>query len=140
MTISQLSTTAAAVLGVLMLAGPAVAGQASMLNSSEASAFMGTWVISMETPRGGTRDQTVTIRDEGGKLAARLEGGRGGPTDVTDLAKDGDSLVLTFERSGRGGNTRDVVMTLTLDGEMINATQIIGDGQFSMTGTGKKQP
>ena len=89
---------AATVLGVLLLAGPAAAGQASMLDASEASAFMGTWVIAMESPRGGgTRDQTVVIRDEGGKAAARIEGGRGGALDITDIAKDGDSLILSFE-------------------------------------------
>ena len=123
---------AAAVLGVLLLAGPAMAGQASMLDSSEASAFMGTWVITIETPP-GTGEQTVTIRDEGGKVAARLEGGRGGPNDITDIAKDGDSLVLTWEVAG----PLDPVLTLTLDGEMINAT--FAGGQVSMSGTGKKQ-
>ena len=34
--------TLATVLSVLLLAGPAAAGQASMLDASEASAFMGT--------------------------------------------------------------------------------------------------
>ena len=130
-------STAAAVLGVLLLAGPASAGQVSMLDSSEASAFMGTWVITMETPR-GTREQTVVIRDEGGKVAARIEGGRGGALDITDVSKDGDSLVLALERNIQG-NTVDVVLTLTLDGEMINATQDIAGGQFTMTGSGKKQ-
>ena len=137
MTRQQLRT-AATVLGVLLLAGPAAGGQASMLDSSAASAFMGTWVISMESPRGGTFDQTLTVRDEGGKVAARLEGGRGGANDITDIAKDGDNLVLTFEREGRGG-VIDIVVTLTLDGEMLNVTQVFGGGQFSMSGTGKKQ-
>jgi len=131
--------TAATVLGVLLLAGPAAAGQASMLDASEASAFMGTWVIAMESPRGGgTRDQTVVIRDEGGKVAARIEGGRGGALDITDIAKDGDSLVLSFERSGRG-QVFPIVLTLTLDGEMINASQDIGGGRFTVSGSGKKQ-
>ena len=129
--------TAATVVGVLLLAGPTAAGQASMLDVSEASAFMGTWVITMETPR-GTNEQNVTIRDEGGKVAARVEGGRGGAIDITDISKDGDSLVLTFERSLQG-NSIDIVMTLTLDGEMIKATQDIGGGQFSMSGSGKKR-
>ena len=131
--------TAAAVLGVLLLAGPAAAGQASMLNSSEASAFMGVWVISCESPRGGTFEQTLTVRDESGKVAARIEGGRGGGNDITDIAKDGDDLVLTFERTGRGGNPSETVMTLTLDGAMINATMSVGGGQFSLSGTGKKE-
>ncbi len=131
--------TLATVLSVLLLAGPAAAGQASMLDSSEATAFMGTWVIAMENPRGGgTRDQTVVIRDEGGKAAARIEGGRGGALDITDIAKDGDSLVLSFERSGRG-QAFPIVLTLTLDGEMINASQDIGGGRFTVSGSGKKQ-
>ena len=131
--------TAATVLGVLLLAGPAAAGQASMLDASEASAFMGTWVIAMENPRGGgTRDQTVVIRDEGGKAAARIEGGRGGALDITDIAKDGDSLMLSFERSRRG-RAFPIVLPLPLDGEMINASQDIGGGRFTVRGAGKKQ-
>ena len=129
--------TAATVLGVLLLVGPPAAGQASMLDASEASAFIGTWVITMETPR-GTNEQNVTIRDEGGKVAARVEGGRGGAIDITDISKDEDSLVLTFERNFQG-NAIDIVMTLTLDGDMINATQDIAGGQFTMSGSGKKQ-
>ena len=92
-----------------------------------------------------TRHQLATAAAVFGVLllvepaAARLEGGRGGPNDVTDIAKDGDNLVLTFERSGRGGNAIDVVMTLTLDGEMINATQDVGGGRFSTSGSDKKQ-
>ena len=131
--------TAAAVLGALLLAGPAAAGQASMLNSSEASAFMGVWVISFESPRGGTFEQTLAVRDESGKVAARIEGGRGGGNDITDIAKDGDDLVLTFERTGRGGNPSETILTLTLDGSMINATMSVGGGQFSLSGTGKKE-
>lgn len=130
--------TVATVLGVLLLAGPAAAGQASMLDSVEANAFMGTWVIAFESPRGGTFDQTVMVRDEGGKVAVRIEGGRGGANDITDIAKNGDDLVLTFDREGRGG-VIDVVLTLTLDGEMMNATQSFAGGQFSMSGSGKKQ-
>lgn len=133
----QLQLTAATVLSLLVLTGPAMAGQASMLDSSEASAFMGTWVIAMESPR-GTREQTVAIRDESGKVAARLEGGRGGAIDITNIARDGDNLVLTFDRSFQG-NSIDIVLTLTVDGDMINATQDVGGGQFSSSGSGKKQ-
>ena len=140
----QHAFTAAMALSVLLLTGPAVAGQASMLDASEASGFMGTWVISMENPRGGgTRDQTVVIRDEGGKAAARIEGGRGyvdqRQLDITDIAKDGDSLVLSFERIGGRGQAFPIVLTLTLDGEMINASQDTGGGRFIVSGSGKKQ-
>ena len=54
------------------------------------------------------------------------------------ITTNGDGLVLSFERNGRRG-TIDVVMTLTLDGDMIKATQEFAGGQFSVSGTGKKQ-
>ena len=133
----RLSVTAVVVLGVMLMASPVVTGQASPLDSSEASAFMGTWVLTMETPR-GANEQTVVIRDEGGKVAATLGGGRGGQIDISDIARDGESLVLAFEREFQG-NAIDVVLTLSLDGEVINATQDIAGGQFSMTGSGKRQ-
>ena len=100
-------------------------------------AFMGTWVLTMETPR-GANEQTVVIRDEGGKVAATLGGGRGGQIDISDIARDGESLVLAFERNFQG-NAIDIVLTLRLDGEAIDATQDIAGGQFSMTGSGKRQ-
>ena len=133
----RLSVTAVVVLGVMLMASPVVTGQASPLDSSEASAFMGTWVLTMETPR-GANEQTVVIRDEGGKVAATLGGGRGGQIDISDIARDGESLVLAFEREFQG-NAIDVVLTLSLDGEVINAIQDIAGGQFSMTGSGKRQ-
>ena len=84
----------------------------------------------------------MVIRDEGGKAAARIEGGRGyvdqRQLDITDIAKDGDSLVLSFERSGRG-QAFPIVLILTLDGEMINASQDTGGGRFIVSGSGKKQ-
>lgn len=133
----RLSVTAVVVLAVMLMVSPAVTGQASSLDSSEASAFMGTWVLTMETPR-GANEQTVVIRDEAGEVAATLGGGRGGQIDISDIARDGESLVLAFERNFQG-NAIDIVLTLSLDGEVINATQDIAGGQFSMTGSGKRQ-
>ena len=72
------------------------------------------------------------------QLGGLTRGYTGGPIDITDIAKDGDSLVLSFERSFQG-NSIDIVMTLSLDGDMMNATQDIGGGQFRVSGTGKKQ-
>ena len=98
---------------------------------------MGTWVLAMETPR-GTNEQTVTISDESGKVATQLEGARGGSITVTDVAKDADSLVLSFSRSLQG-NDIDIVLTLTLEGDTMHASQDVNDGMFSMTGSGTKQ-
>ena len=54
------------------------------------------------------------------------------------MAKDAESLVLTFARNVQG-NDVSIVLTLSLDGDTMNATQDINDGMFSMTGSGKKQ-
>ena len=127
---------------VVMLAvagwvGIAGAQEASSLDASEATDYIGEWALSMETPR-GTREQTLSITDVGGKLAATLSGGRGGALDITDITKSDAGLVLAFERNMRG-NSAPVVLTLSLDGDTLNATQDVNNGRFSMSGTGKKQ-
>ena len=66
----QHAFTAAMALSVLLLTGPAVAGQASMLDASEASGFMGTWVISMESPRGHLVLTTPTLAQVAPRQAA----------------------------------------------------------------------
>ena len=130
---------AAAVFGMMLFAGSAWAGQASELAASEASEFMGTWVVSMETPRGGTNSQTIAISDDGGMVAARIEGGRGGPVSVSDISRNGDDLVLAFEREGRRGRI-EISMTLTLTGEdTVDATMSLAGGQFTRNGTGERQ-
>ena len=155
---SQQLSAMAAVVGVLLLAGPPAAGQASMLDSSAARGFMGIWVISMESPNGDTFDQTLAIWGEEGKVAAFYDGplwvpvdrGRGVPI-ITDVSKDGDNLVLTLGRRGDGGPaiwsrdgrsilyTDGVVLTLTLDGKMLNVTEEFAGGQTSLSGSGKKR-
>ncbi len=130
---------AVAVFGVMLLAGTAWAGQASELAASEASEFMGAWVVDMETPRGGTNSQTIAISDDGGMVAARIEGGRGGAVSVSDISKDGDDLVLAFEREGRRGRI-EISMTLTLTGDdTVDATMSLAGGQFTLNGTGERQ-
>ena len=119
---------------------------------------MGIWVISMESPNGDTFDQTLAIWGEEGKVAAFYDGplwvpvdrGRGVPI-ITDVSKDGDNLVLTLGRRGDGGPaiwsrdgrsilyTDGVVLTLTLDGKMLNVTEEFAGGQTSLSGSGKKR-
>jgi hypothetical protein len=113
------------------------AQQASSLATSEAKAFIGDWMLTMETPQ-GSNQQSLAIKDMGGKVAANLGGGRGGPIDISDIKKSGEDLVLTFERNIQG-NTIPIVLTLTLKGDTLTATQDIAGGQFVMNGTGKKK-
>ena len=60
----------------LALSGLVTAQEASMLDVSEATGFMGEWVLEMETPRGKV-ERNLALTDVGGKVAA-VSGGRGG--------------------------------------------------------------
>src|SRR5262245_6246461 len=82
-------------------------GQALM--SSDAKAWMGDWVLTIEGGR-GPQERTLTIKDMGGHVAGTLGGGRGGPIEIADVSKKGNDLVLKFKQTGRGGEM-DVVMT-----------------------------
>ena len=121
---------------VILVCGGALAGQeGSSLDASEAEAFLGTWMLTMETPR-GTNELQLTIMEVDGKVAAELSGGRGGSVTIHDISKSDDALVLRFERRFRG-NARPVVLTLSVTGDTLTAKQDMG--QFSMSGTGEKQ-
>ena len=132
---SRARTLVLVCLASLAWTGSLVAQEAPSLNASEAEAFLGTWVLTMETPR-GTNEQNLSVTDVYGKVVAELSGGRGGSVTISDISKSEESLVLKFEGSFRG-NARPVVLTLSLDGETLKVNQDMG--QFSMSGTGKKQ-
>ena len=143
MTRRQLST-AGAVLGVLLLAGPAAAaGQASMLNSSKASAFMGAWTVTMKTPLGAVFDQTVTIRNKGGKVAVTVGPVGVAPSATTTVRVDRNRLVIAYRMIaflwGGPATPCDTVLTLTLSGETLTATQDFPRAQFRMSGTATRQ-
>src|SRR5436309_12532329 len=81
---------------VVLLAGPTAAAQGSRLDSSQASAFMGTWVFIMSNPAGAS--ETVRIWDKNGIVAASVQSGRFPPIDVSGILKDGDMLALNATR------------------------------------------
>ncbi len=118
----------------LAVSGPVVAQEASMLDVSDASGFLGEWVLNMETPR-GNRERNLALTDVGGKVAAELSGGT---VSVTDISKSGSDLVLSFEFD-RQGNTVPVTLTLGLDGDLLKATQNVNNGMFTMSGIGSKR-
>src|SRR5436305_13144001 len=112
----------AALTTVILLAGSTAAEQGSTLDSAHVSAFMGTWVLTMTNPAGAT--ETVRIWDKNGLAAASVQAGRFPPTEVSGILKDGDMLVLTVTRLENGKPDRAVI-SLTLDGEMMNMAQML---------------
>jgi hypothetical protein len=121
---------------VLLMAGSEPSGQSTRLQSSDVSAFVGTWVITMTNPPGA--QETVRISDTDGIITASVQLGRFPPSDVTGMVKDGNILVLTTTRR-ENGQPIWVVMSLTLDGEMMNMAQMLERSQTIKRGSGRKQ-
>ena len=119
---------------ILLFAGfllPAVAV------AQDAKAFLGDWVLTVEGRR-GPQEQTLNIKDTGGKLSAELSGGRGGPVTITDVTVKGNEATLKWNQETPQGSL-PVVMTLALKDGTLTVKRDFAGGQFSQTGTGKKK-
>lgn len=108
----------------------------AQLPSADAKTWMGDWTITTEGRR-GPQEQTLTIKDAAGKVAAQLAGGRGGPIDITEVSKAGNDLVLKFKRQAQGN---EVAITLTLSPQPDGSLKVTQDmGGNASSGTGKKK-
>ena len=128
---------------VLLFVGPVAGGQGS-IDSSQASAFMGSWVFTMTEPESfkGSQ-QTVRIWDKNGVVAASVQIGKF-PVDVTGILRDADMLVLTISNKAQPAMLENgapiwVVISLTLDGDVIKMAQMLERSQTIKRGMGKKQ-
>ena len=111
----------------------------AQLAPADAGAFMGTWVLSLDTPQ-GSMEQNVVLKDEAGKVVAEMSSQMAPETQkVTDVTKDKDALVLKFAGNFQG-NAFDAVITMSPDGtDKVKVSFDINGGQFSMSGTGVKK-
>lgn len=123
-------------LALLTLPMTVTAGQHSTLRSSDARAFIGTWVFAMANPAGA--EETVKIWDDTGTLAASVQSERFPPIGVSGILKDGDMLVLTATRFENGKPDRAVI-SLTPEGDTMKMAQMLEFSETIKHGTGKKQ-
>jgi hypothetical protein len=122
---------AAALLGAVL--SPASASAQSMLDTSEAEAFLGNWNIALEAEFGGF-DVGLKIEDQGGKVAASVTSGQGGTQGVTDITRKGEDILLSYEMDYQGQQLSvSVTLTLGPDGEGFTAAFDFG-GQLSASG------
>ena len=124
------------VTGAVLLVGTEVRGQSLGVKSSDASAFIGTWVFAMTNPQGA--QETVRITDKDGVLAASVQAGRFPPINVSGILKDGDMLVLTVTRFENGKEIRAVI-SLVPEGETMKIAQMLEFSETIKRGLGKKQ-
>ena len=123
---------ATALLGALLV--PFAASAQSELDVSEAEAFMGNWVISMESDFGPFA-LDLEITDQDGKVTVSIGSPElGGMQSVTDVTREGESLVLNYEADAQG-QYFPVTVTLEPDGENLSTWFEVGGGEFAAGGT-----
>ena len=132
MTLQRLSLT---MIGLILVVGLAAGGQAPVLNSSQATAVMGTWLIAMTNPQGA--HETVRIWDENGVVKASVQAERFPAIVATGIMKDGEVLVLTLIRFENGKPDR-AVTALTIDSETMRLAQMLEFSPDIKRGPGKK--
>lgn len=123
---------AAALLGATTM--PVEAAAQSQLDSSQAQAFMGTWLVDMQTDFGPFQ-MNLEVTDQGGKVAANMGAPEmGGSQPVTDISKSQESLILRFSADAQG-QMIDIEVALVPNGDNLDVYFDVGGGQFSASGT-----
>jgi hypothetical protein len=114
------------------LVAPMQASAQSQLDVAQAQAFLGSWVIAMDTDF-GPMTLNMTIADQAGKVAASVGSPEmGGMVDVTDITREGDNLVLKYDIDAQG-QFIDVLMSLAREGDNLNTSIEAAGGQFMAT-------
>ncbi len=112
---------------------PGHASAQSQLDVAQAQAFLGKWVISMQTDF-GPFSMNLDLADQGGKVAGSVGAPEmGGMQSVTDISRSGETLVLKFTSSAQG-QVFDVSLALVPSGEALAVLFDVGAGQFSASG------
>ena len=120
---------------VLMLVGPARA-QDSTLASSEATAFVGTWVFTMTEPKGA--QEAVRIMDKGGRIVASVQAQQFPPLEVSDVAKFGEVLILGATRFENGKPLQALIILRPM-GNTMSIIQELEGSTITKRGSGKRQ-
>lgn len=130
-------TVGAALLGLAL--SPLTSAAQSDLDASEAYAFMGVWLISMDTEMGAVNLE-LTIEDQAGKVSATMGSPDLGPETqaITDITKSDESLIMVQEIDAQG-QFLEIEMTLERDGEDLSVYLDVEGGMFSASGIGTRQ-
>lgn len=123
----------------LAIALSSAVAAAQALTVADAGPFLGSWVLTLDSPQ-GPFEQNVVLKDEGGKVVAELTSQiQPDMQKVTDITKDKESLVMKFAGNFQG-NPFDAAITMTPDGtDKAKVSFDVNGGQFTMSGTGVKK-
>jgi len=125
----------AALLGVVV--SPRAAYAQSELDASEATAFLGSWTISMQGDF--AFEFPLVLEDQGGKVAANVGGfdPSAGMTAVTDITLSGEGILLRYDIDAQG-QIVPASLEITPRGDGFAAILEIADGAFTVDGIATK--
>ena len=123
----------------LLLSIAAPTSAQTTVPAADAAKLMGPWVLSFEGGPQGAFTINVSVTAESGQTAAEVSSDFDPtPIKVKDISKAADSLVLKYTAGPDG--TFAIKLTLAPDvDDKVKGSLEVGDGQFSMTGTGTKK-
>ncbi len=120
-----------------MTLSPLALSAQSELDASEAEAYMGKWLVNIESDF-GPFSMNIEIEDQDGKVAAPISSAEIGSQAVTDISRSDESLVLVFEADAQG-QFFEVSLTLEREGDDLSVWFEVGGGEFSAGGIGTRQ-
>jgi len=129
---SKACSAALASLLVATALTPFAASAQSQLDTSEAQAFVGLWDLAIQSEM-GPFNIDLEIADRAGKVAAVLGSPDMGSQEVTEITRQGEGLLLRYEFNQQG-QIIPILLTLTREGEALDAAINVGDGMFTATG------
>ncbi|MBM4183924.1 MAG: hypothetical protein FJ207_06810 [Gemmatimonadetes bacterium] len=102
----------------------------SQLDTAQARAFLGNWMLPLVTDMGNMNLQ-LNIVDQGGKVAATF----GDPTqgvmaNVTDITRQGEQLLMNLMVDAQGQSI-DVALQITQDGDGLSVDVAAMGGAFT---------
>ena len=111
--------------------------QTAPLTTADAGKFMGTWLLTLDSPQ-GPFVLTMALTDADGKVACELTSDAMPAQKVTDISKSGNDLVLKYQGDFQG-QAFAAKITLTPIDDKLAVNFDVMDGQFLMTGVGTKK-
>ncbi len=115
------------------LIGPSSASAQSQLDTAEATAFIGSWSLALETEM-GPFVLDLDIADREGKVAAIVGSPEVGEQEVTDITRSGETLLLRYLYAMEG-QVIPISLTLLPNGESLGAAVSVADGMFTANGS-----
>ncbi|MGE0160634.1 MAG: hypothetical protein AB7T31_14600 [Gemmatimonadales bacterium] len=130
MRITRVHARRLALCAALVAAAAAPASAQSQLDTSQAQAFLGNWVMSLVTDM-GPMDLQLNIRDQGGKVGAQFGSpALGALQEVTDITKQGEQLVMNLFIDAQGQSI-DISMAIVPDADGLNVDLSAAGGAFT---------